>query len=159
MDDNPDIRDRLNVNKSTYDNCFIRGAKWVKINRLNGPSTIHENQTWLKVAEHGFGSLWVYVICQIMAREKLQLTSWNLAREKYTDEKFCWQVKCDFFVDSMATLTIEYNLKISLVLGLHKIRSLDFPINTCTQLALIYHCHLKFIWPNFNRRVFRESII
>ena len=42
----------------------------------------------LKVAEHSFGSLWVYVICQIMARERLQLTSWNLASEKYTDERF-----------------------------------------------------------------------
>ena len=41
-----------------------------------------------KVAEHSFGSLWVYVICQIMARERLQLTSWNLASEKYTDERF-----------------------------------------------------------------------
>ena len=41
-----------------------------------------------KVAEHSFGSLWVYVICQIMAREGLQLTSWNLASEKYTDERF-----------------------------------------------------------------------
>jgi len=41
-----------------------------------------------KVAEHSFGSLWVYVICQIMAREGLQLTSWNLADEKYTDERF-----------------------------------------------------------------------
>ena len=29
----------------------------------------------VKVAEHSFGSLWVYVICQIMARERLQLTS------------------------------------------------------------------------------------
>ena len=28
-----------------------------------------------KVAEHSFGSLWVYVIYQIMARERLQLTS------------------------------------------------------------------------------------
>ena len=41
-----------------------------------------------KVAEHSFGSLWVYVIYQIMARERLQLTSWNLASEKYTDERF-----------------------------------------------------------------------
>ena len=143
MDDNPEIRNRLNVNKSTYDNkwlrkrliCFIRGAKWVKINQLNGPSTIHENSTWLNVPEHGFGSLWVYVICQIMAREKLQLKSWNLAREKNTDERFCWQVKCDVFLVSMATLTIEYNLKISLLLGLHKIRSLDFPINLHTACS------------------------
>ena len=42
----------------------------------------------LKVAEHSFGSLWEYVICQIMAREGLQPTSWNLAVEKYTDERF-----------------------------------------------------------------------
>ena len=41
-----------------------------------------------KVAEHSFGSSCVYVICQIMARERLQLTSWNLAIEKYTDERF-----------------------------------------------------------------------
>ena len=43
---------------------------------------------YIKVAEHGFVSLWVYVICQIMARERLQVTSWNLASEKYTNEKF-----------------------------------------------------------------------
>ena len=42
----------------------------------------------VKVAEHSFGSLWVYVICQIMAREKLQLTGWHLASEKYTDKRF-----------------------------------------------------------------------
>ena len=40
------------------------------------------------VAEHSFGSLWVRVICQMMVRESLQLTGWNLASEKYTDEKF-----------------------------------------------------------------------
>ena len=43
---------------------------------------------WIKVSEHSFGSLWVYVICQIMARERLQLTTRNLASEKYTDRKF-----------------------------------------------------------------------
>ena len=43
----------------------------------------------LKVAEHSFGSLLVYAInCQIMARERLQLTDWNLVNEKYTDERF-----------------------------------------------------------------------
>ena len=55
MDDNPEIRDSLNVNKSTYHNqrsrerfiCFIRGAKWMKINQLNGPSSIHDTSTWL----------------------------------------------------------------------------------------------------------------
>ena len=52
---NPEIRDPLNVNKSTYHNkrlrerfiCFIRGAKWMKINRLYGPPTIHNTSTWL----------------------------------------------------------------------------------------------------------------
>ena len=56
MDDNPGFRDRLNVNTSTSHNkpirerfiCFIRGAKWMKINRLNGPSPIHDTSTWLK---------------------------------------------------------------------------------------------------------------
>ena len=42
----------------------------------------------LKVAEHSFGSLWLYVICSIMARKRLQLTSWNLANENYTNERF-----------------------------------------------------------------------
>ena len=42
----------------------------------------------LKVAEHSFGSLWLCVICQIMARERLLLTSWNLAIEKCTDKRF-----------------------------------------------------------------------
>ena len=84
---------------------------------------------YFKVAEHSFGSLWVYVICQIMAREGLQLTSWNLASAKYTDERFCLTVKFDIFVVSMATWTIEYNLKISLLLSLQKTHSLDFPIN------------------------------
>ena len=47
-----------------------------------------------KVAEHSFhGSFWVYVICQIMARERLQLTSWSLASEKYTDERFWLTIK------------------------------------------------------------------
>ena len=45
---------------------------------------------------------------------------------------FDWQVKIDVFVVSMATWTIEYNLKISLFLSLHKIRSLDFPLNLHT---------------------------
>ena len=84
------------------------------------------------MAELSFGSLWVYVICQIVERERLQLTSWNLASEKYTDEGSWLTGKIDVFVVSMTTWTIEYNLKISLLLSLHKIRSLDFPINLHT---------------------------
>ena len=48
--------------------------------RLNSAGALR----WLNTV----GSLWVYIICQIMARERLQLTSWNLASEKYTDERF-----------------------------------------------------------------------
>ena len=86
----------------------------------------------LKVAKHPFGSLWVYVICQIMARGRLQLTSGNLASENLVMKHFDWQVKFDVFVVSMATWTIEYNLQISLLISLHKICSLDFPINLHT---------------------------
>ena len=42
---------------------------------------------------------------------------------------FDGQVKCDVFVVSVATGTIEHNLKISLLLSLHQIPSLDFPVN------------------------------
>ena len=45
---------------------------------------------------------------------------------------FSWKVEFDVFVVSMATWTIEYNLKISLLLSLHQIRSLDFPFNLQT---------------------------
>ena len=82
-----------------------------------------------KVAEHSFGSLWVYFICQVMAREGLQLTSWTWQVKNILMKDFDWQVKFDIFVVSMATWTIEYNLKISLLLSLQKIHSLDFPIN------------------------------
>ena len=42
----------------------------------------------VKVAEHSFVSLWVQATRQIMARERFQLTSWNLASSKYTDKWF-----------------------------------------------------------------------
>ena len=51
------------------------------------------------------------------------------ASGKYTDESFDGQVKCVVFVVSMETWPTEYNLKMSFLLSLHKIRSLDFPIN------------------------------
>ena len=103
---------------------------------------VHRSKTPLlkphiKVAEHSFGSLWVYVICQMMAREGLQLTSWNKWKiywqvKNILMKDFDWQVKCDFFVVSMATWTIEYKLKISLLLSLQKNHSLHFPINLHT---------------------------
>ena len=72
----------------TYDNIFVGqthlGNYWIS---NNGGSSI------VKVAEHSFCSLWIYVICQIMVRERLQITSWNLASEKYTDKRFWLTVK------------------------------------------------------------------
>ena len=56
---------------------------------------------------------------------------------------FDWQVKFDVFVVFMATWTIEYNLKISFFLSLHKIRSLDFPINLHTAY---YNLLIIIIW-------------
>ena len=41
-----------------------------------------------------------------------QAETWQLKNILMKD--FDWQVKCDVFVVSMATWTIEYNLKISL---------------------------------------------
>ena len=58
---------------------------------------------------------------------------------------FDWQVKFDVYVVSMATGTIEYNLKISLLLSLPKIRSLDFPINSQTayyNYSLLFETYL-----------------
>ena len=86
-----------------------------------------------------------------------QAQTWQLKNILIKDSD--WQVKCDVFVVSVATWTIEYNLKLSLFLRLHKICSLDFPINLHTAYYIINHHHLKLIWPNFNRRVFRWSII
>ena len=68
------------------------------------------------MAEHSFGSLWVYVICQIMARLwkgcSSQAETWQV--ESVLMKDFDWQVKFDTFIVSMATWMIEYNLKISL---------------------------------------------
>ena len=59
-----------------------------------------------------------------------QADTWKLKNILMKD--FDWQIKCDICGVAMATWTIEYNLKISLFHSLHKIRSLDFPINLHT---------------------------
>ena len=79
-----------------------------------------------KVAKHSFGSLWVYFIYQIIASSQAETLKNILMKD------FGWLVKCDVFIVSMATLTIKYSLKISLLLSLHKILSLDFAINLHT---------------------------
>ena len=62
---------------------------------------------------------------------------------------FGWLVKCDVFIVSMATLTIEYSLKISLLLSLHKIVSLDFAINLHT--AYFNYYGFTTIWNLFDQ--------
>ena len=47
-----------------------------------------------------------------------QAETWQVKNILMKD--FDWQVKFDVFAVSMATWTIEYNLKISLLLSLHK---------------------------------------
>ena len=56
-----------------------------------------------------------------------QAETWQVKNILMKD--FDWQVKFDVFVVSIATWTIKYSLKISPLLSLHKIRSLDFPTN------------------------------
>ena len=89
-----------------------------------------------KVAEHSFGSLWVYSFAKSWQEERCssQAETWQVKNILIKD--FDWQVKVDVFVVSMATWTIECNLKIPLLLSLHKIRSIDFPLNLHTA----YYC-------------------
>ena len=63
----------------------------------------------------------------------MPVTSWNLASEKYTDERFWLTGEIWHFRSFHGNMNkIEHNLKISLLLSLHKIHSLDFPINLHT---------------------------
>ena len=89
----PDHVDRPNKFLRRHVSTFLTGQN--KETKLTLDSLQAQNYQLLglvvaepfKVAQHSFGSLWVYVICQIKAREMLQLTSWNLASKKYTDER------------------------------------------------------------------------
>ena len=88
--------------------------------------------TLFKVAEHSLA------VCEYMSFAKLwQEKGCSLQAEtsqvkNILMKDFDWQVKCDVFVVSTTTWTIEYHLKISLLLSLDNIRSLDFPINLHT---------------------------
>ena len=69
----------------------------------------------------------VLAVCEYMSFAKSwkgkgcssEAETWQLKNILMKD--FDWQVKFDAFVVSMATWTIEYNLKISLLLSFHKI--------------------------------------
>ena len=87
------------------------------------------------------GSRWlntVLAVCEYMSFAKSwqekgcssKAETWQVKNILMKD--FDGEVKLDVFAVSMATWMIEYNLKISLFFSLHKIRSLDFPINLHT---------------------------
>ena len=63
----------------------------------------------------------VYVICKSWQEKgcSSQTDNWQVKNKLIKD--FDWQVKFDIFIVTMATWTIEYNLKILLLLSLHKI--------------------------------------
>ena len=93
----------------------------------------------------GWTQFWQFVsVCHLpnhgkrkVAAHKLKLDKWNICWWKFLIDRY----KFDVFVVFMATWTIEYNLKISFFLSLHKIRSLDFPINLHTAY---YNYSLSF---------------
>ena len=124
------------------DFAYIWQSKWLPSNRdrdwKNGNSLFKRRfcrhyrcgrlrwlNTVLAVCEYmSFGKSW---------QEKgysSQAKTWQVKNILMKD--FDWQVKCDVFVVSMATWTIECNLKTLLLPSLHKIRSLDFPIDLHT---------------------------
>ena len=89
------------------------------------PNHLRWLNTVLAVSEYrSFAKLWQDNGCSSQAE------TWHV--KNILMKEFDWQVKFDVFVVSMATWTIKYNLKISPLLSLHKIRSLDFPINSHT---------------------------
>ena len=80
----------------------------------------------------------VFAVCEYMSFAK----SWqdkgcssqaeNRRVKNILMKDFDRKVKFDIFIVSMATWTIEYDLKITLLLSLYKICSLDFPIHLHT---------------------------
>ena len=142
----------INVNIIKIKSVKTLATKWAWCSK----TYLYRSSLW----QHKLMLRWlntVLAVCELCAsfakswQEKgcsSQAETWQV--KNILIEDFDWQVKFDVFIVSMATWTIEYNLNISLLLSLHKIRSLDFPIN-----LIINHYHLKLIWPNFNRRVFR----
>ena len=112
-----------------HSGCYVRTlACWIGIFKLQQKKK-KRILRWLNT---------VLAVCEYMSfarswQEKgssSKAETWQVKNILMKD--FDWQVKFDVFVVSMATWTIEYNLKISLLLSLHKIRSLDFPINLPT---------------------------
>ena len=115
-----------NAECNISDRFCARVILWCSFNRYSDRHGISGKLRWLNT---------VWAVCEYMLFAKSwqekgcssQAETWQVKNILMKD--FDWQVKCDVFIVSMATWTIEYNLKISLLLSLHKIRPLDFPIN------------------------------
>ena len=103
----------------------LRNTIWTNLHLRHTTDPLRWLNTVLAVCEYmSFTKSWQEKGCSSQAE------TWQV--KNILMKNFDWQVKFDVFVVSMATWTIEYNLKISLLLSLHKIRSLDFPINLHT---------------------------
>ena len=63
------------------------------------------------MAEHSFGSLWVYSFTKSWQGKGCSSQAETWQSEKYTDERFWLPGKIWVLVVSMAAWTIEYNLK------------------------------------------------
>ena len=102
----------------------------------------HNRHFLFKEAEHSYGSLRVYVICQIMAREVYFLKTLQVCKQNIragtpqqlkaiTAEPRCCSSQAETWPSEKYT-DERYKIKISLLLCFHKIHSLDFPINLHT---------------------------
>ena len=85
-----------------------------------------------KVAEHSFGSLWVYIICQIMARESCSSQAESYKLKNILMKDFDWPLEFDFPQFPWQHERLNTILKFLLLLSLRNIRSLDFSINLHT---------------------------
>ena len=75
------FREKITVKVRVWDNTGITITVNYSVGKWLSLSEMAVFLDTPKVAEHSFVSLWVYVICQIMAIERLQLRSWNLASD------------------------------------------------------------------------------
>ena len=147
MDDNPEIRDRLNVNKSTYHNkrprerfiCFIRGAKWMKINQLNGPSPIHDTSTWLSQSIQSIR----HVCCWLGMQKNLPWKCFGTAFRHYDLPSVT--------VSKLVSLTHAQTLPLGVIEGQHSLTSVERPsylrsdfVNVWRQAQVKYVIHLHF---------------
>ena len=69
--------------------CFIRGAKWTKINQLNGPSPIHDTSTRLSQSIQSIRHVCCWLGMQKNSRESAseQLSAITISRQQVLPSK------------------------------------------------------------------------